>query len=333
MLLGMFPHHIKNYYEPFLGGGALYFAMAGKTCYVNDRNRDLMMIYRNAARRDESRFTNYFGTMAAAWKKMEAHFLGVMDELEELTESYRLGLYHDYRDFVGAVNEVVDRVTYRNIFYRIIPDPQDFKMELRHHVIQEIIQMEKWNDQSERDIQHNLLYAMKMGIYGFLTEVVNRESVEEPVRAAGLAFLLNYAADMPFKPDQFGELRPPFGVRDLTDKSLAPLVKQVKSAEFKEHLDRTTFGCDDAMDFLRRFKPKEGDFLFLDPPAEVRKDAWETDYSPVQHKRLADYLLNRCPAQWMLLVERRCSALSRYREAHMQITRVKDFDKLIIRNY
>ena len=331
MLQGMLPHQFENYYEPFLGGGAMYMSMVGKSCHVNDKCPELMNIYKLIGK-DDGRTVNFFSTIAAAWKKMEAHFLGVVDDLSEINERNRLGLYRDYRNFVAQVNEIVDRVNYRNIFYRVMPDPPDFKMQLRHCVIYEMLRMEKLFDIEDKDIERNLLFAMKLAIYDFLMEVVNREEAEEPVRAAALAFILNYCTDMPFKRDEWGQIRFPFGPREKAEESLAKKVKMLKSDELKGHFAKTGFHCCDALEFLHVYKPKENDFIFLDPPAEVKKEAGEMDFSPIQHRQLATFLL-RTPAKWMLLVQRNCTALPRYREAGMKVSRIKGFDKLIIRNY
>ena len=36
LIRSMIPGRFDHYYEPFLGGGALYFSMEGSTCYVNE---------------------------------------------------------------------------------------------------------------------------------------------------------------------------------------------------------------------------------------------------------------------------------------------------------
>lgn len=36
------PSIINNYYEPFLGGGAVYFNINAKHYYVNDKSKELM---------------------------------------------------------------------------------------------------------------------------------------------------------------------------------------------------------------------------------------------------------------------------------------------------
>ena len=129
----------------------------------------------------------------------------------------------------------------------------------------------------------------------------------------------------------YGQIRFPFGPREKAEESLAKKVKMLKSAELKGHFAKTGFHCCDALEFLHVYKPKENDFIFLDPPAEVKKEAGEMDFSPIQHRQLATFLL-RTPAKWMLLVQRNCTALPRYREVGMKVNRITGFDKLIIRN-
>ena len=119
-----------RYYEPFLGGGAVYFQMEGRNCLVNDKCKELMTLYR-FARRESPAFANQFRMMCTAWKKMEAHYMGVADDLADITWRNRMGGYREYMNFVKAVSEVVDRITYSDTFGHVIPDPEDFKMEKR----------------------------------------------------------------------------------------------------------------------------------------------------------------------------------------------------------
>ena len=74
--------------------------------------------------------------MCAAWLKMEAIYLRIIDQLEDIVERNRVGAYPDFMRLVSDVNELADQITYQDIFRHVIPDPLDFKMEKRHQVLQ-----------------------------------------------------------------------------------------------------------------------------------------------------------------------------------------------------
>ena len=45
IILDEFPTEIVNYYEPFVGGGALLFELSPKKAVINDSNKELMNVY------------------------------------------------------------------------------------------------------------------------------------------------------------------------------------------------------------------------------------------------------------------------------------------------
>lgn len=47
VLLENIPTHFNNYFEPFIGGGALLFALQPKSAVINDLNQELVITYRS----------------------------------------------------------------------------------------------------------------------------------------------------------------------------------------------------------------------------------------------------------------------------------------------
>ena len=39
------PPNVERYVEPFVGGGSIYFAMNNKFSFINDKSKDLYLIY------------------------------------------------------------------------------------------------------------------------------------------------------------------------------------------------------------------------------------------------------------------------------------------------
>ena len=44
-ILPALPSEINNYYEPFVGGGAVYFSIKAKKYYINDKSDELISLY------------------------------------------------------------------------------------------------------------------------------------------------------------------------------------------------------------------------------------------------------------------------------------------------
>ena len=85
-ILPALPAQIRHYYEPFVGGGAVYFAVGSRRSstidgyYINDRSDELMRLYRAVATGDES----FFAAVAridAAWVGAEAYVDLIKPEL------------------------------------------------------------------------------------------------------------------------------------------------------------------------------------------------------------------------------------------------------------
>ena len=56
--------------------------------------------------------------------------------------------------------------------------------------------------------------------------------------------------------------------------------------------------------FLRESHLLNDDFVFLDPPYDSEFSTYaQNEFSKEDQKRLANYLINDCPARWMLIIK------------------------------
>ena len=58
------PTKINNYYEPFVGGGAVYFAIDSKQYYINDKSDELIALYEMVKEQNEEFFDKLNAEMA-----------------------------------------------------------------------------------------------------------------------------------------------------------------------------------------------------------------------------------------------------------------------------
>lgn len=68
-ILPNIPADAENYYEPFVGGGAVYFALEAENYYINDKSSELMELY-GLVRRQDRDFLLYVNKLDRHWRVM-----------------------------------------------------------------------------------------------------------------------------------------------------------------------------------------------------------------------------------------------------------------------
>ena len=60
-ILPNLPDNSANYYEPFIGGGAVYFALNSKQYFINDKSPELIHLYQMIATQNKEIFCKIEG--------------------------------------------------------------------------------------------------------------------------------------------------------------------------------------------------------------------------------------------------------------------------------
>lgn len=63
------PSDFVHYYEPFVGGGAVFGAIDAERYFINDKSSELISLYRHIARQDKS-FISWLTEIDASWTRM-----------------------------------------------------------------------------------------------------------------------------------------------------------------------------------------------------------------------------------------------------------------------
>lgn len=79
IILANLPEHINNYYEPFIGGGALYFALSEHEIlgerFINDKSDELVALYKNIANNNVI-FFDYLHQLNHNWNLLVEMIIG-----------------------------------------------------------------------------------------------------------------------------------------------------------------------------------------------------------------------------------------------------------------
>ena len=90
-ILPRIPDDFENYYEPFVGGGAVYFAIDKPKMFINDKSSELINLYLLIQKQD----TVFFERLEAInqhWRLIERIVENHNSELLKIYKDYSLGI-------------------------------------------------------------------------------------------------------------------------------------------------------------------------------------------------------------------------------------------------
>lgn len=322
----------EDYYEPFVGGGAVFFSVQARRAFINDRSPELVNLYRVIARQDDAFFLT-LDTLVRGWQ-----------EVSQLVDSHTTDLLALYRDYLPESRSARDaetlldfirqqQATFEGLFDTLLPqEGPHFLRELERNLTGKTRRMKMLEQRKgklpDADILANLESALKSAFYMHLRYLYNHapEPALSPGRAAAIFFFVreNAYASM-FRYNRRGEFNVPYGGISYNRKDVARKIALMRSPGLYEYLQNTVIEMLDFEQFLLSYPPQAGDFIFLDPPYDSEFSTYARNtFDMRDQQRLARYLLHDCRAQFMLVIKRTQAIHDLYRQPGISI---RSFDK------
>jgi DNA adenine methylase len=318
----------QRYYEPFVGGGAVFFAVKAAEKLINDRSSELVQFYRMVAQQDPA-FLHTLDLLVEGWQALsnlaELHAIELVAlytafstglcERSELEQQLLTFLHTHQREFCAMLAPVCES----NI--------ENFLRELQRNLFSKTRRMQRLEQQKwrlpERDILANLESAFKSAFYMHLRYLYNYLDIYNlaPNVASAIFFFVreNAYASM-FRYNRRGHFNVPYGGITYNRKDLARKITALRVSALQEHLRSVVLENLDFEAFLVKHPPQAGDFLFLDPPYDSDFSTYmRNEFRPSDQERLADYLLTRCPAKFLLVIKNTPLMQSLYGEKGLNI--------------
>lgn len=315
-ILPALPSEAADYYEPFVGGGAVYLAVDAEHYFINDKSGDLMGLYEEVRVQDPDLFEN-LRAMDECWQ-----FLG---RLAKTHQNELVRLYRDYRPAPSAADAVspdiadyLDRLTAYSddLSFLTLARPSwltcpAFLEELTTSFENKFARMKKLEETrgalSENDLFLNLEVCLKNSFYMYMRRRWNRrEELRAGVgeRTALYFFIREYCYSSMFRYNSSQEFNVPYGGISYNRKTLEKKTEALSNPELLSQLEKTKLSCLDFRDFFREHPPKPEDFVFLDPPYDTTFSSYDGNaFGRDDQKRLAEYLIRECPAFFMLIIK------------------------------
>jgi DNA adenine methylase len=307
------PPSFNNYYEPFVGGGAVYTAIQAQKYFINDKSNELIALYRNITDENRTLLFEALDKIVNNWD--------ILTAIIEQNDVYFIAIYKKYAN--NSIDEtvlksIVSAFTANNLaqFNAMFSDIFDFNTEnfikeIKINLIRKIKRMKVLEQEkhslADTDILSNIETALKSAFYmqfRYLHNNCEKYEIKTALCSAIFLFIRNFAYSGMFRYNSNGDFNVPYGGIGYNRKNFLKKIDYLRSAELKSLLETTTIENLDFQDFLSLHEPKKDDFIFLDPPYDSEFSTYaKNEFSKNDQQRLADFLIKKCEAQWMMIIK------------------------------
>lgn len=279
------PLNIERYFEPFVGGGSVYFDLNIHPSFINDFSFDLINLYTLVQQQDEALH----------------NLLIIFDNIWHLLDEREI----NQNDLIGLENFLADD------YLKNCHQANARKQRTIRKLINEGHELDNNN------INNIRITARKTAFYMMVRKQYNLQPNNNAMRAATYFFLREYCYSSMFRFSNNGEFNVPYGGMSYNNKFLINKIDEMFSVEMHNYMADTTIQQNDFEDFLNQYEFNDRDFIFLDPPYD--SDFSTYDQNPFDRNeqiRLRDFLTHT-NAKWMLIIKKTDFINKLYRDFHV----------------
>ena len=330
MIWRYLPASIDRFYEPFVGGGAVYFAMPEQISqfFINDKSERLTDIYRLIQSQDKT-FMTLLTQLNDDWKDLATHF----------NTSWYTILLEQYQSFKTKWNETLEDAPQdeqaQTEALTPVQKQADVKRELRVQMVNIIEKFDlafiRWShvvpslkrqlqkvipakmvtiNKNERkngalsteDLKGMLLTSVKQGFYDHMRSLLNNfdKAPSEMVNKAKFAcvyyFIRMFTYSSMFRYNASGDFNVPYGGKSYNKNSFDDKLTLIQSKPYQARLGSTIITTGEYRDLLTTHPPQNNDFIFLDPPYDSEFSTYEKNsFEQSDQEKLANFLIDNFP--------------------------------------
>ena len=306
------PEEFNDFYEPFVGGGAVYSAITARRYFINDKSDELITLYRVIKSKDE----HFYSTL-----KEVLHNWAVLSKITHKYSQLFIKLYWDFCD-----NSIDDDVIVNYLYEFLLTRSSDFNgmfsavfnfniehfiIEIKKNLLRKLHRMRELEKEkgklTRKGILDNIETAFKSAFYMHFRYIYNNISkyhASDGFKASVFLFIRNYAYSGMFRYNSAGGFNVPYGGIGYNRKNFEKKINYYRSKELEALLAKTEIDCLDFEDFFTKNRPKKTDFIFLDPPYDSEFSTYaQNEFNKADQERLATYLIKKCKAKWMMIIK------------------------------
>lgn len=339
-ILPNIPKNAEDYYEPFVGGGAVYFATNAQHYYINDKSNELMSLY-TLVKEQNQEFLSKISQIDHNWQIIENVIENHSEEIYNLYYEYKVNnldkqkLFDNISSFVLHNANEFNGLLSPNFNVGIQNFVEELIKSFKNKIIR-IVELEKENgDLTKEDFILNIECAFKSAFYMHFRYLYNHAQeykLSQPFYIAIYFYIREFCYSSMFRYNKKGQFNVPYGGISYNKKSLLKKLEYFKNTDLINHLSNTTMKCDDFENFLKSNKPNKNDFMFLDPPYDTEFSTYaKNEFGKNDQVRLSNYLINECECYFMLVIKNTDFIFNLYKDGQLcrngRKIKVNKFDK------
>ena len=304
-----FPSEFDNYFEPFFGGGGIFFQLYNEKKlnnekHINDFSTSLIDFYRSVS---SDTFAEELQKVSDAWDQ-------VREFAENFYEKYGVrfrDLMTNKKDEEFFNDEIISFVV--NWVKSLEIDLHGFQLDDRIILsVKDKLSRFRKKDISEDDenVQYvcittsicQAFYFIIRDMYNDWNNHGNQDNYTMNERSAHWFFIREYCFGAMFRFDSDGNFNIPYGGFSYNNKCFNCKTENVVDDEVKELFKTTDIQCGDFETIINQWNLSENDFMFLDPPYDSTFSEYDDNgFTREDHKRLAQ-VLAKCKCKWLMAI-------------------------------
>lgn len=305
-----FPQNINNYFEPFFGGGGVFFRLHNENkiagiASINDFSNSLIEFYEAVC---DDTFIFELNKISETWdfiRKLGDDFFEQYGERFKtcmLTEKTTIFVNEEIEKYLKQYLTSCNLNTHNfSLYDRILKSLNDKLSKFR----KKDISQNEANDVIYKCITTCIcqaFYFIIRDMYNDWNNRGNKHLYSKNERSAQWFFIREYCFGSMFRFSSNGDFNIPYGGFGYNNKCFSCKIENIISEETKTLFKKAKITCADFENIIKSWEFTENDFMFLDPPYDsIFTDYDDNSFTKEDHKRLAE-CLKQCKCKWLIAI-------------------------------
>ena len=330
-ILPLLPKYDGRFIDPFVGGGAIYFASGAKNAAINDLSTELIALYKHIQQKD-----TFFFSAIHHLDQIRSSLIDVIDG--DIT--IFLAWFNDF--IVGKLSQEEIKTKVANWVngqkHKIAEFAVDgieknvFANEITKNLSRKMLRMEKLSAENggllEDDIIENFETAIHSAFYMYVRHLYNFShelDLSPELTIATFYYIREFCYSSMFRYNKDGKFNVPYGGMAYNTKNFHSKICRIQQPIYQDYLRRSEIYNCDFDNFFKQINPGKDDFIFLDPPYDSDFSTYDgNSFGKTEHERLANFMSNTITS-FMMVIKNTDFVMNLY--SSIPNTQVQVFDK------